>query len=102
MPLTQAASRREIHHRVIDMKAYARDDGLFDVEAHLVDRKPLAFPRVSSPEPIPAGMPLHDLWIRFTVDEQFVVRAIEAASDVTPYGLCKEVRRSPPRWRGAR
>jgi hypothetical protein len=90
MPLSESAKRREIHHRVIDMKAYAREDGLYDVEAHLVDRKPFAFARISSPEPLPAGQPLHDLWIRLTVDDQYVVRGIEAASDVTPYELCKE------------
>lgn len=90
MPLSSAASRREIHHRVIDMKAYARDDGLYDVEAHLVDRKPFdtAIPGLS--EPVPAGRPRHDLWVRLTVDARYVVRGIEAASDVTPYGVCKE------------
>jgi hypothetical protein len=90
MPLSAATSRREIHHRVIDMKAYVREDGLYDVEAHLVDRKPFAFHRISSPEPLPAGQPLHDLWIRLTLDSQYTVRHIEAASDVTPFGVCKE------------
>lgn len=90
MPLSTAANRREIHHRLIDMKAYAREDGLFDVEAHLVDRKPFAFWRVHAPEPIPVGQPLHDMWIRLTVDDQYVVRGVAAASDVTPFELCKE------------
>ena len=72
------------------MRAYARDDGLFDVEAHLVDRKPFAFKRVSRPDPIPAGEPLHDLWVRLTVDARYVVFSIEAASDVTPFALCRE------------
>jgi hypothetical protein len=90
MPLSDSAARREIHHRVIDMKAYAREDGLYDVEARLVDRKPFAFKRFSSPEPLPAGQALHDLWLRLTVDEKFVVRHIEAASDATPFSVCKE------------
>ena len=90
MPLSAPSNRLEVHHRIIDMKAYARDDGLYDVEAHLVDRKPFAFRRIASPEPLPAGQPLHDLWIRLTVDNQYVVRFIEAASDATPYGLCRE------------
>ena len=37
MPLSDATGRREIHHRVVDMRAYVRDDGLYDIEAHLVD-----------------------------------------------------------------
>ena len=90
MPLSQPVARREVHHRLIDMQAYAREDGLYDVEAHLVDTKPFEFVRVSSPRPVPAGEALHDLWIRMTVDGDYTVRAIEAASDITPYGICKE------------
>jgi len=72
------------------MQTYAREDGLYDVEARLVDRKPFPFRRMSSPEPLPAGQALHDLWIRMTVDEDCVVRDIVAASDTTPWQLCKE------------
>ena len=90
MPLTPPSNRREIHHRAIDMKAFARDDGLFDVEARLVDRKPFPFLRSSSPVPTPAGEALHDLWIRVTLDSEFVVRDIEASSDATPWPLCRE------------
>lgn len=90
MPLSAAGSRREIHHRVIDMQAYQREDGLYDVEAHLVDRKPFASPRFGLTEPVPAGQARHDMWVRLTVDDQFVVRGVEAASDETPYGVCKE------------
>ena len=55
MPLP-ARARREIHHRSIDMRAYAREDGLFDVEAHLVDTKPFDFDRFASPQPfLPAA-----------------------------------------------
>ncbi len=90
MPLSAPAARREIHHRVIEMRAYARDDGLFDVEAHLVDRKPFDFQRPSKTEPTPAGEALHDLWVRLTVDGDYTVRAVEAASDVTPWAVCKQ------------
>ncbi len=89
MPLSLPAARREVHHRVIDMKTYAREDGLFDVEAHLVDTKPFDFVPLALPKPVLAGEALHDLWIRLTVDGGYVVRAIEASSDVTPYAVCK-------------
>ena len=89
MPLSSPAARREVHHRVIDMKTYAREDGLFDVEAHLVDTKPFDFVPLAWPEPVLANQPIHDLWIRLTVDGDYVVRAIEASSDVTPYPVCK-------------
>lgn len=90
MPLSKASSRRENHHRVIDMKAYARDDGLYDVEAHLVDMKPFTHKGFSADEPTPAGQPIHDLWVRITLDGEYVVRQIEAAADVTPFAICKE------------
>lgn len=90
MPLPLAAARREVHHRVIDMRAYARDDGLFDVEARLIDSKPFDYLRPSSPRPVPANEPLHDLWVRLTLDRDFFVRGIAAASDVTPWALCRE------------
>jgi hypothetical protein len=90
MPLSPAVQRREIHHRTIDMRAYARDDGLYEVEARLIDTKPFPFERLGSPVPIPPGQHLHDLWIRLTVTEDFVVQSVEASSDTTPYGVCKE------------
>lgn len=90
MPLSQPANRREIHSRKIDVRAFARDDGLFDIEAALIDQRPFAFWRVAQREPIAPGQPLHDISIRVTVDGAFVVRAIEASSDITPFDICRE------------
>jgi Protein of unknown function (DUF2889) len=94
MPLSAPSKRSEAHHRVIDMRVFAREDGLYDVEGHLVDRKPFAFTRFSTTEPWPAGQALHDLWVRMTVDSSYTVRAIEAASDTTPHAICKEAERT--------
>ncbi|WP_349607743.1 DUF2889 domain-containing protein [Cupriavidus sp. DF5525] len=90
MPLSPPAARREIHERVISMKAYQREDGLYDIEARLIDTKPFAFQRISLADPLPPGEALHDLSLRLTVDRDYVVRAVEASSDATPYSLCKE------------
>jgi hypothetical protein len=90
MPLSQTPDRREIHHRVIDMKAFVRGDGLYEIEANLIDRKPFEFKRSTRLEPVPAGQPLHDLWVRLRVDDELVVRDIEASSEVTPHPVCKE------------
>lgn len=90
MPLPDADARRPIHRRVLDMQAFARDDGLYDIEARLIDRKPFPFQRLSSPVPTPAGDALHDLWIRMTVDRSYVVTRLIASSDSTPWPLCKE------------
>ena len=81
MGLPRATGRREIHHRVIDMRAYEREDGLYDVEAHLVDTKPFSYTRFSADEMTPAGQPIHDLWVRLTFDHDFVVTQIDAAAE---------------------
>lgn len=88
MTIPQPAERREVHHRTYDIRAYERSDGLFDVEARLVDRKPFDFHRIDE-DPLPAGNPLHDLSIRLSVDRDFVVREIAAASTATPFSICK-------------
>jgi len=90
MPLTQPTNRKDIHRRTIDVQAFVRDDGLFDVEARLIDTKPFAFWRVAQQDATPPGNPLHDISIRLTLDKALVVRAIEASSDTTPFGICKE------------
>ena len=90
MPLPIVKNREQIHDRVIEMRAFARDDGLYDIDAHLTDRKPFDFPRLEGPGPTPAGQPLHDLWIRLTVDSELVVRSVQASSDATPFALCRQ------------
>lgn len=90
MPLSPTQARRELHQRALDMRTYQREDGLYEVEARLVDRKPFAFKRESSPQPVPAGAALHDLCLRITLDDDYVVRQIEAASEVTPWAICRQ------------
>lgn len=90
MPLQPTTARREIHRRAIDMRTFAREDGLYDVEAHLIDTKTFDFERIGMPLPVPAGQALHDLWVRLTVDEQYEVREATASSDTTPYAICRE------------
>ncbi len=90
MPLPDSPARREIHHRVIDMHVYSREDGLYDVEGRVVDSKPFDFLRPSSPKAIPAGASLHDISVRLTLDSDYEVREVAASSDTTPWAICKE------------
>ncbi|SAL86032.1 hypothetical protein AWB74_07539 [Caballeronia arvi] len=94
MTFSAAVRRREIHNRSIDMKVFARDDGLYDIEARLVDIKPFAFPVVGHSKALPARAPLHDLSLRVTVSEDYVVKNIEASSDRTPFDVCREAQSS--------
>ena len=72
MALTPPAPRGPIHHRRIDCRGYWREDGLWDIEAHLTDVKSYPFAnawrgeigpgeacatlRASSPSSIGAGL----------------------------------------------
>jgi hypothetical protein len=35
-----SVTRRPLHRRALDVQVFLRDDGLFDVEASLIDTKP--------------------------------------------------------------
>jgi hypothetical protein len=70
------------------MRGYKRNDGLYDIEGHLLDRKGVPL-EVDSRRYEP-GMPIHDMWVRLVVDRSLVVHDVIAVSDVTPYAVCKE------------
>jgi len=89
MPLTPPTARQHLHTRSIDMRGYQRDDGMFDIEAHLEDTKTYAFGNFDRGQVEP-GEPLHGMWLRLTVDEAMVIRDVEAVSDFTPYTVCPQ------------
>ena len=71
MPLSRPAPRKHIHTREIRCRGYHRKDGLWDIEAFLVDTKTYGFDNVDRGR-IDAGEPIHGMWIRLTVDEDLV------------------------------
>jgi hypothetical protein len=84
MPLSPPISRRALKHtRTIRIEAFARDDGLWDIDAHITDVKTRETQLASGTRP--AGAPIHDLWLRLTVNTQLTVVDVEAASDAVPY-----------------
>lgn len=84
MPLSPPAGRTPGHCRTITTQAYRRDDGLWDLEGHLTDVWPTPVPCADGM--LPAGQPMHDMWLRLTVDRTATIVAAEAASDAGPYG----------------
>ena len=90
MPLSPPAERDPIHRRRYQFHGFRRKDGLWDIEGHITDVKSYAFPNRYRGE-IPAGEPIHDMWIRLTLDDRFVVQAIEAQTDAGPFSLCPAV-----------
>ncbi|HTZ76413.1 MAG TPA: DUF2889 domain-containing protein [Stellaceae bacterium] len=90
MPLSAPAPREHIHTRQIECRGYRREDGLWDIEAHLTDVKTYSFESDWRGTMTP-GTPVHDMWMRLTVDDDFIIRAVEAVTDASPYQLCPEV-----------
>lgn len=87
MPLSAPADREPLHARDLIMRGYRRADGLYDIEGHLTDTKTAGFESMDRGRVEP-GEPLHGMWLRLTVDEGMVIRAVEASSDFTPYAIC--------------
>lgn len=90
MPLSDPAGREPIHTRTVTCRGYRRADGLWDIEGHLTDIKSYDF-RNDHRGTIESGDPIHEMWIRVTLDESFTIRDIEAATDKSPYGLCPSI-----------
>jgi hypothetical protein len=84
MPLTPVGPRRELHTRRITCQGFEREDGLWDIEAHLVDTRGYTYTTPERGEMRP-GMAGHDMWLRWTIGRDMVIRAIEVVSDATPY-----------------
>jgi len=87
MGLSAAAPRRHLHTRTIRCEGYEREDGLFDIEASIVDQKTYAVE-----EPYrgwrEAGQHVHDMQLRLTLDRQMTVRDIEVTTNEAPYDPC--------------
>lgn len=91
MPLSPPSSRRALKHtRAIHIEAFVRDDGLWDVDAHITDTKPHDTNLASGMRE--AGAPIHDLWLRLTINADMSVVNAEAFSDAVPYpGHCDTI-----------
>jgi hypothetical protein len=90
MPLSAHVPRQPLHHRKISARGYKRDDGLFEVEGHLVDTKAYSF-KLRSGERL-AGEPVHEMWLRITYDTSMTIIDAEASSDAHPYpGFCATI-----------
>lgn len=100
MPLPPPLPRDELHLRRIEMRGYRRHDGLYDIEARMTDTKtrPLAL----SEKTVPAGAPIHDMWLRLVVDEELTVHDLVAATDASPFRVCPEATRALDAIKGLR
>jgi hypothetical protein len=87
MPLSPAAPRQLQHLRDIQLRGYEREDGQLDIEAHMTDVKPFSWTNHDRGR-VAAGEPMHDMWLRVTVDTGMTITGCEAAMDATPHDVC--------------
>lgn len=90
MALETTVKRIKLHHRSIQCEGFKRDDGLWDIEAHLTDQR--SYDCSYDPEHrgglIPAGENVHNMRVRLTLDLDFLIHDAVAISDETPFPIC--------------
>lgn len=90
MPLSPPASRTLLHTRTVTCHGYQRDDGLWDIEGHLVDEKTYDFENHHRGL-VEAGVPVHEMWLRLSIDDDLEIREAEACTDYAPYAMCPDI-----------
>ena len=90
MPLSKPVRRQQQHHRDITIKGYQREDGLWDIEGHLIDSKSYSFDNKHRGH-IAAGEPVHEMWLRLTLDSTLTIHAVEAVTDYGPFTICPDI-----------
>lgn len=101
MPLPPPVNRDHIHTRRLEIKGYRRDDGLWDIEGHITDTKPFPY-HMRERGDLRADEPIHEMWLRLTIDSDMTVHDVEAATDASPYRICGEVTGNFKRLKGLR
>jgi hypothetical protein len=89
MPLPPPSLPRELLHlREVQCQGFRRSDGMFDIEATLIDRKTYDIERHDGGRNVASGCEIHRMSARMTIDSSLVVCAIDAAIDNSPYPIC--------------
>lgn len=82
--------RRRMHKRTVECDGYLRDDGLWEVEARLIDTKPFAQQDRYRGE-IKPGEPVHEIALRLAVNDDMTIIEAETIMRSTPFPTCIEV-----------
>jgi hypothetical protein len=91
MPLSAPRPRQLMHTRAIECKGYEREDGLWDIEAQLVDTKSYVHTRRHGGAERQPGEPVHHMWLRLTIDLDMKIHDAEAVTETGPYPFCGDI-----------
>lgn len=89
----KTVARVPLHKRAITVEVFERDDGLWDVDAQLIDTKAYDFPLFEGGNH-PAGQPVHQMVIRITIDNTYTIVNAEVVYDAAPYKICNTIAHS--------
>lgn len=90
MPLSEPVERELSHTRQVTCRGYKRSDGLWDIEAHLLDTKAFDID-LHDKGILPAGNALHEMGLRITVDLDLNIFKAEALIENSPYHMCPSI-----------
>ena len=83
-----SVARKLKHTRSVNIEVYHREDGLWEIDARLIDTKTHDIALTCGL--LPAGKPIHDLWLRIVIDDHANIVNAEAVSDAVPFsGHCE-------------
>ena len=88
--LSDPVAREAQHFRDYAFQGYRRADGMFDIEGRMTDRKSYPFPN-DFRGTVELDEPIHDMRIRLTVDNDFVIRGVECVTAASPYAICPDI-----------
>lgn len=89
MPLSSPVRRERAHTRTIECSGYEREDGLWDIDGHITDVKTKLLTQTG--RAVQPGEPVHEMWLRLTIDNSFTIRFVEVAMDAYRYPICTDV-----------
>jgi hypothetical protein len=88
MPLPKPERRTQQHHRVVNCVGFQRDDGLWDIEGRMTDIKTCDVDNEERGGYVAAGETFHDISMRLTIDQDFLIHQVECAIDAAPARMC--------------
>jgi len=74
--LSEPVARQLLHRRHVAYDGYARADGLLDIEVKLLDKRSHNMVFLLGPDR-PAGVPLHHMGLRVTIDADLNIHCVE-------------------------
>lgn len=85
-----AVPRKLLHKRTIEVNVYQREDGLWDLEAELIDIKDYDYP-LRNGDIHKAGDPVHEMLLCITINDDYTIVDASVTYLAAPYTICDSI-----------